>query len=118
VPDAGRDAPRASGRLESHYAPRTPLELVAATELPARINALRGHKLAVLAPAAALLDAGGDVVLRLIAPAAADAYARRLYALLHQLDAAGAARILVARPPEGADWEAVHDRLRRAQAVG
>lgn len=118
VPDAGRDAPRASGRLESHYAPRTPLELVAATELPARINALRGHKLAVLAPGAALLDAGGDVVLRLIAPAGADAYARRLYALLHQLDAAGASRILVARPPEGADWEAVHDRLRRAQSAG
>jgi L-threonylcarbamoyladenylate synthase len=117
VPDAGTDAPRASGRLESHYAPRTPLELVAPTDLPARINALRGRPLAVLAPAAVLLDAGPDVVLRLVAPAAAPAFAQRLYALLHQLDAAGAARILIARPPEGPDWEAVHDRLRRAQSA-
>jgi len=117
VPDAGADAPRASGRLESHYAPRTPLELVAPTGLPARINALRGQPLAVLAPAAALLDVGADVVLRLIAPASPQAYAQRLYALLHQLDAAGAVRILVARPPRGPDWEAVHDRLRRAQSA-
>jgi L-threonylcarbamoyladenylate synthase len=117
VPDAGRDAPRASGRLESHYAPRTPLELVTPTGLPARINALRGRPLAVLAPACALLDAGPDVVLRLVAPAAPAAYAQRLYALLHQLDAAGAARILVALPPQGPDWEAVYDRLRRAQAA-
>ncbi len=34
VPDAGRDAPRASGRLDSHYAPRTPLELVDEGALP------------------------------------------------------------------------------------
>ena len=34
VPDAGKDAPRASGRLKSHYAPKTRLELVGATNLP------------------------------------------------------------------------------------
>jgi L-threonylcarbamoyladenylate synthase len=117
VRDAGRDAPRASGRLESHYAPRTPLELVEPAQLAARINALRGRRLAVLAPAQALLDRTRDVVLRLIAPAQPAEYARRLYALLHELDAAGAERILVVRPPSGADWEAVHDRLRRAQAA-
>lgn len=118
VPDAQRDAPRASGRLESHYAPRTPLELVEPAQLPARINALRGTKLAVLAPAHALLDRTRDVVLRLIAPAQPADYARRLYALLHELDAAGAERILVVRPPPGPAWEAVHDRLRRAHARG
>lgn len=116
VPDAGGDAPRASGRLEGHYAPRTPLELVDGAQLPARVNALRGHRLAVLAPAQALLDRSRDVVLRLIAPAQPGEYARRLYALLHELDAAGAERILVVRPPSGPAWEAVHDRLRRAQA--
>ena len=94
VPDAGVDAPRASGRLESHYAPRTPLECVEAAQLPARLNALRGQRLAVLAPAAALLDPGPQVVLRLVAPDSAEAYAQQLYALLHRLDAAGAERIL------------------------
>jgi L-threonylcarbamoyladenylate synthase len=117
LPDAGGDAPRAPGRLASHYAPRTPLELLPGARLPARINALRGTRLAVLAPAAALLDWPADVVLRLLAPADAHDYARRLYALLHQLDESGAARILVAAPPAGEPWEAVHDRLRRAAAA-
>jgi L-threonylcarbamoyladenylate synthase len=115
--EAGADAPRASGRLEQHYAPATPLELVDAVRLPARVNELRGTRLAILAPASALLDRTGDVVARLIAPGEAQEYARRLYALLHQLDAAGAQRILVARPPAGAAWEAVLDRLRRAAAT-
>jgi L-threonylcarbamoyladenylate synthase len=118
VPEAGADAPRASGRLESHYAPRTPLACVPAAQLPARLNALRGQRLALLAPASALLDPGPDVVLRLLAPAAAAEYAQQLYALLHRLDEAGADRILVALPPDGPAWDAVHDRLRRAQASG
>jgi L-threonylcarbamoyladenylate synthase len=117
VLDAGGDAPRASGRLRSHYAPRVPLELVPATRLPARINALRGTRLAVLAPAATLLDWPAHVVLRLVAPATAAEYARRLYALLHRLDESGAERLLAAAPPRGDDWEAVDDRLRRAAAA-
>jgi len=117
VRDAGAGAPRASGGLKSHYAPRMPLELVPATQLPARLNALRGTRVAVLAPAAALLDRPADVVLRLLAPADAADYARRLYALLHRLDESGAARIVVAAPPQGEAWEAVHDRLRRAAAA-
>jgi L-threonylcarbamoyladenylate synthase len=117
VPDAGGDAPRASGRLQSHYAPRAPLELLPATALPSRLNALRGTRLAVLAPAAALLDWPADVVLRLVAPGSAAEYARRLYALLHQLDESGAERILVAAPPSGEAWDAVQDRLRRAAAA-
>ena len=52
-----------------------------------------------------------------MAPASAAEYARRLYALLHQLDESGAARILVAAPPQGEEWEAVHDRLGRAAAA-
>lgn len=116
VRDAQADAPRAPGRIETHYAPRTPLELVEPSELAARINALRGHRLAVLAPAQLLLDRTRDIALRLIAPQQPDEYARRLYALLHELDAAGAERILVVRPPSGPAWEAVHDRLRRAQS--
>jgi L-threonylcarbamoyladenylate synthase len=114
--DAEASAPRAPGRLAQHYAPRTPLELVDAAALGARVNALRGTRLAVLAPAAAMLDWPAHVVLRLIAPATADEYARRLYALLHRLDAAGVERILVARPPAGPGWDAVRDRLQRAAA--
>ncbi len=114
VPDAGVDAPRAPGSLERHYAPRVPLELVESRRLSARINELRGEKLAVLAEVSALLDWPVHVVLRLVPPVAPPEYARRLYALLRQLDAAGATRIVIAWPPVGGDWEAVRDRLRRA----
>ncbi len=116
VPDAGADAPRASGRLKSHYAPRTPVELVAPGELPARINQLRGTRLAVLAPAASLLDAPAHVVKRLLAEASAEDYGRKLYAQLHELDAAGAELILITRSPDTPAWAAVNDRLERAAA--
>jgi len=117
VVDADASAPRVPGQLAQHYAPRTPMELVDATALAARVNSLRGTRIAVLAPAMALLDWTGDVVLRLIAPAQADEYGRRLYALLHQLDAAGVQRILVTRPPQGPQWDAVRDRLQRAESI-
>jgi L-threonylcarbamoyladenylate synthase len=118
VTHADEDAPRAPGRLAQHYSPRTPMELVDVSVLAARVNALRGTRIAVLAPAMALLDWTGDVALRLISPAKPEEYARRLYALLHQLDSAGVQRILVARPPHGPQWEAVHDRLLRASING
>jgi len=46
----------------------------------------------------------------------AEAYARELYANLHELDQAGAERIVVSAPPAGPEWTAIHDRLRRARA--
>lgn len=114
VTDADADAPRAPGRLAQHYAPRTPLELIAPSAMPARVNALRGSRVAVLAPAATMMDWPAHVVLRLVSPKTPEAYAHQLYALLHRLDAGGAERILIAMPPTGPQWEAVHDRLGRA----
>lgn len=116
VPDAGGDAPRVSGRLKSHYAPRTPLELVAPADLPARLNALRDARVALLAPAATLLDAPAQVAKRLIAEADPEPYGRKLYAQLRELDAAGADIILVVTPPAAPAWAALNDRLARAAA--
>jgi L-threonylcarbamoyladenylate synthase len=111
-------APRVSGSLPSHYAPRTPLELVDPEDLPARLAALRGSRIAVLAPGALSTAAFAQVVARRIAPDSVSDYAHDLYASLHVLDAAGAQRLLIARPPAGAQWEAIHDRLNRAAAGG
>jgi len=47
-------------------------------------------------------------------PAAARAYARRLYAALHELDAQGCRRLLVEEVPAEPAWEGVRDRLARA----
>ena len=47
-------------------------------------------------------------------PANAAAFAARLYAVLHELDAAGVDAIVAARIPDTTDWTAVRDRLTRA----
>jgi L-threonylcarbamoyladenylate synthase len=108
-------SPRASGTLETHYAPRTPLELVAATELAARVTACRPVAVAALAPVWAV-GREPNLRLHLIAAESPEEYARLLYAQLRRLDASGAERLLVTRPPDTPEWEAVHDRLARASA--
>jgi L-threonylcarbamoyladenylate synthase len=98
-------APRVSGSLDKHYAPRTPLRLLArdALEIAADIGVLALDHL----PAGA---AG------ITLPAVADRYAHGLYDALRALDRCGYRELQLERPPETADWTAVHDRLRRAAA--
>lgn len=43
-----------------------------------------------------------------------DAYAEKLYDALRDLDRRGCERIIIARPPTGERWRAIHDRLTRA----
>ncbi|MDX2300827.1 MAG: L-threonylcarbamoyladenylate synthase [Xanthomonadaceae bacterium] len=100
-------SPRASGTLEAHYAPRTPLRLQPR------------HAIAT-APASAqqvlaldTLPANTDGI---ALPADPLAYAHGLYAALRELDARGSAMIVVETPPADAPWLAIHDRLRRAAA--
>jgi L-threonylcarbamoyladenylate synthase len=113
----GRDdaAPRASGTLASHYAPRTPLELVAEAALESRVReaTAKGQRVAVLARGPARASAAASWH---CAPEGAGAYAHDLYANLRALDASGAGLILVEAPPRDAGWEAVNDRLDRAAA--
>ncbi|PKO84971.1 MAG: threonylcarbamoyl-AMP synthase [Betaproteobacteria bacterium HGW-Betaproteobacteria-11] len=110
-------APRVSGALAAHYAPRTPLQLVAPEHLSAAVRQAlaAGERLAVLAMQTTP-DAHSGLVWR-IASADFSAYAHDLYANLRALDSAACARILVEAPPATAAWRAVNDRLQRA-AVG
>lgn len=118
VADAGAHAPRASGRLEKHYAPRTPLAVMPSEQLAATLAtpASAGGRLAVLAPLHALQNCRARVVVAIAAAEGAEEYAHALYANLHRLDASGADLLAVAAPPAGPEWEAIHDRLRRAEA--
>ncbi|UCE30923.1 MAG: translation factor Sua5, partial [Burkholderiales bacterium] len=114
---APRAVPRASGTLPAHYAPRTPLELVAAPAFEFRLRTLLelGKPFAVLALRArpASLAARPDVAWIEAGRDAAD-YAHKLYARLRELDALRTERLLVERPPQAAEWEAILDRLARA----
>jgi L-threonylcarbamoyladenylate synthase len=105
-----RDAPRHSGGLDAHYAPRTPTRVVVAAELEAVLASHGAARCAVLGTGTAPAGVAAVVVL----PAEAQGYAHALYAALRDLDASGAKMILVEQPPQGVDWEGVNDRLRRA----
>lgn len=113
-PPRERDAaaPRASGTLAAHYAPRTALVLVRPEEI--LLEVARPANVAVLAlrrpPPHARVTAW------IAAPADAVGYGHDLYANLRQLDASGAKRIVVEAPPDNPAWEAVNDRLARAAA--
>jgi L-threonylcarbamoyladenylate synthase len=51
-----------------------------------------------------------------VIPHDAEAFARAIYAELHQCDEAGAELIVVERPPAGEQWRGILDRLTRASA--
>jgi len=51
-----------------------------------------------------------------VIPHDATAFARAIYAELHQCDASGAELIVVEAPPDSPEWKAITDRLRRAAA--
>jgi len=103
------DAPRHSGGLERHYAPRTPARLVPTHELDQEIARL-GAKVAVLAFSRP--DERVDCWLRM--PREPRAYAQKLYAALRELDSAQCEMILIEAPPEAPAWAGVRDRLERA----
>lgn len=111
-------APRVSGSLKAHYAPRTPLQLLAREQLLGQAQQAAGagqRVAAVLFNVAGLpLLAGVDWV-----AAASDpkVYASELYALLRRLDRGGYSCILLEQPPQDSDWLAVNDRVGRAAAA-
>jgi L-threonylcarbamoyladenylate synthase len=112
--EAHGGAPRASGTLASHYAPKTPASLVASDVLRAEVAQFddRDENVAVLARTVARpADFAGIWV---AAPADPMTYAHDLYANLRALDAANADVILVEAVPDGDAWLAVRDRLLRA----
>ena len=102
------DAPRVSGSLPAHYAPRTPLALLDAPALRRR----RGEDDALLLTHSLAVDAARGLRL----PGDAAGYARALYAALRELDARGARVILAERVPDTPVWAGVRDRLTRAAA--
>ncbi len=108
--------PRVSGSLEAHYAPRTPMRMVAGERLFDILNGQgnKGGRCGVIGhsqlPAAGMPHLWRRLSLDPVA------YAHDLYAALREMDHAGVDLIVVEAPPDRPDWTAVADRLRRAAA--
>jgi L-threonylcarbamoyladenylate synthase len=113
----GGAVPRVSGDRRLHYAPNTPLAIVASDDLERYAGEFvsRQEKVAVLAMRPPLdtqrymtwINAGKKP----------DTYAHNLYNHLRTLDSAGCARILVQELPDDERWAAILDRLQRASGI-
>ncbi|MDC8784607.1 L-threonylcarbamoyladenylate synthase [Roseateles koreensis] len=106
-------APRASGTLVAHYAPRAIVRLLDTPTLRQKLSAALPVGLAVYSR----VDLAGQPVLWRQMPEAAKATAHELFAVLRDLDAAGAAQIWIELPPPDSAWDGVRDRLSRAAAA-
>ncbi|SIT50009.1 YrdC/Sua5 family protein, required for threonylcarbamoyladenosine (T(6)A) formation in tRNA [Paraburkholderia piptadeniae] len=120
LPD-GTDAsaPRASGTLKAHYAPRTPLALLPFDVLEPMLAARAPDERVALVARASRAGrwADADGVHFVAAPEDPHLYARDLYGLLRALDRANVSRILIEKLPDTIEWIAVNDRLGRAAAA-
>lgn len=114
--DMAGAAPKASGTLESHYAPRARVRLMPRAQLAQALSllgpSLPAHTLAVYAPQR---PAHPQALWRRMPTHAADC-AQQLFAVLRELDDLGVELIWVETPPSTPDWQGVADRLQRAAA--
>jgi L-threonylcarbamoyladenylate synthase len=129
APDA--DAPRASGTLESHYAPMAKVQLMTAADLQNAINAYSCGSSKASNDVAGADTATGIVAIWSRCPVQIPAYnaaqfnkqampqsaqdcAHQLFAQLRSFDMQGVAHIWVENPPLTPEWGGVRDRLTRA----
>ena len=105
--------------LVSRYAPPIPLEVRHTGTLGKRAwdLAMQGKRVAVLEFSPPRLRPGNLRLFYYPMPAQAAKYARVLYAILHNAANARFDRILAEAPPQTADWQTVHDRLRHAATL-
>jgi len=112
-------APRASGTLETHYAPRAKVRLLSAQEIATKLLALGPHANNLGVWSTHRPDVGeglGAGVVWRAQPTTAEQAAHELFTVLRDLDARGVQQIWVQQPPDTPEWEGVRDRLQRAAA--
>ncbi|MFC5496760.1 L-threonylcarbamoyladenylate synthase [Caenimonas terrae] len=112
----GTDSPRASGTLESHYAPRAKVRLMDAKALQTALDLLGAEASRIATYSRVILRSNSAQLLRRRMPDDAIETARQLFAVLRDFDAQGVRLIWVETPPPTPDWDGVRDRLQRASA--
>ncbi len=114
--NAPRPAPRASGTLASHYAPRAKLRLMDAKALQTALDLLgaEAKNIAIYARAPLKVLSSHLIIRRM--PSDALATAQQLFAVLREFDAQNVRLIWVENLPLDPAWDGVRDRLQRAAA--
>ena len=105
---------RAPGTLATHYAPRTRAKLLPRNDLLAALAGLGGPSAHISVLAHSVSQPPEFEGAWFDAPGESARYAQQLYANLRALDAREADEIWIEAPPDGPDWVAIGDRLRRA----
>ena len=118
---AGRDAqaPRVSGSLASHYAPRAEVHLVRGEHLQAQVSAATHadpqRVVGVYSTSRWPLEGcGPGRILYRPMPQDPAQVAHELFEVLRSFDDQSAREIWVEEPPSSTPWDGVRDRLRRA----
>jgi L-threonylcarbamoyladenylate synthase len=116
APDA--DAPRASGTLESHYAPAAKVQLMSAVDLQKAIGdtaSAAGGTVAIWSRSTVQVPTASASQFKYQPmPTSAQDCAHQLFAQLRSFDAQGVGHIWVEIPPQTPEWDGVRDRLTRA----
>ncbi len=120
------NAPRASGTLLAHYAPRAKVHVLSSAQLGSALDQLipvllgadgDQPQVAVYSRSAWAHRPGQPGVVMRVMPAQPGAAAHGLFADLRDIDALGVEQIWVEAPPPDPAWDGVRDRLMRAAAA-
>lgn len=116
IADMDGNAPRASGTLESHYAPTAKVRLMDARALQTALDLLGSEAANIATYSRAILRSSSSNIVRRRMPDDAAETARQLFSVLRDFDAQGVRLIWVEMPPHTPEWDGVRDRLQRASA--
>ena len=115
--DAPADRLRSPGQLPRHYAPRARLVVTTwrdTAEFRAQLAVEKLSPMDCWALVHSVIPSADELAGVSVVPHDAEAYARALYAELHQCDERGVRAVVVEAPPAGPEWDGIADRLRRA----
>lgn len=110
------NAPRASGTLASHYAPRARVRLMTAAEIQAALDVLGADARHIAVYSRTPMGSRSHHVRLERMPEQPGACAHELFAVLRALDTPATRLIWVETPPDDPAWDGVRDRLQRAAA--
>jgi L-threonylcarbamoyladenylate synthase len=110
------DEPRASGTLESHYAPKAKLRLMDAKALQTALDILGTDAKDIAVYSRQQMHSASTTLIFRRMPEDAGLAAQQLFATLRELDQPDIKLIWVEAPPEDAVWDGVRDRVTRAAA--